>query len=124
MEKVLGGIAGLVFVAIVVVLGFLTFGNYSDGQRAGQIVKFSYKGSIPGCKTWEGEMVMGGLRNKNAAEDANANIFHFTVSDGNVIKDIQKKLESGETALISYKEPFWNLPCTTDTGYFVTKVNK
>lgn len=124
MEKVFGIIAGITLVLVTTVVSFLFLVNYSDGQRAGQVVKFSYKGIMPGCKTWEGEMVMGGLRNQNASEDANANIFRFTVADPSVVPQIQRKLETGETALLTYKQPFWNLPCTTDTGYFVTKVNK
>lgn len=117
-------VAGAAAVAVLGVGSVFLFGDYSDGQRAGQVVKFSYKGTIPGCKTWEGEMVMGGLRSRNAAEDANANIFRFTVSNSEVVKQIQHKLETGETALLTYKQPYWNMPCTTDTGYFVTKVNK
>lgn len=124
MYKVAGVISGVAFAVTIGMASVFTFGNYSEGQRAGQVVKFSHKGTIPGCKTWEGEMVMGGLRKQSGAEDANANIFRFTVSTAEVIKQIQQKLETGETALLSYKEPYWNLPCTTDTGYFVTKVNK
>lgn len=113
----LGGAA-----VVALILGVLTFGNYSDGERSGQVVKYSHKGLIPGCKTWEGELVMGGLRRKDGAADTNANLFHFTVSDNAVAKKIQEKLENGEYAILEYKEPYWNLPCSTDSGYFITGV--
>lgn len=118
MNKVLIGIAA----SVLVVVGYFTFGNYSDGQRSGQVVKFSHKGAVPGCKTWEGELVMGGLRRNDGAGDSNANLWHFTVSNDNVAAKVQEKLEKGDYAILDYIEPFWNMPCTTDSGYFVTNV--
>jgi hypothetical protein len=108
--------------AVALVGGYLTFTNYSDGVRAGQVVKFSYKGVVPGCKTWEGELVLGGLRGGSAMDGSGANIFRFTVSNAKVIQEIQDKLDTGEHATVTYVQPHWNFPCTTDTGYFVTKV--
>jgi hypothetical protein len=102
---------------------YFTFTNYSDGERAGQVVKFSKHGWFPGCKMWEGEMVLGGLRGMQSTPDGTgANIFTFTVSDSAVIDKIQHKLKSGEHVLIRYAQPYWNFPCTTDTGYFITEV--
>ena len=110
-------------VAVVALVGgYYTFTNYSDGERSGQVIKFSHKGSFPGCKTWEGEMVLGGLRGSTAMDGSGANIFRFTVSDSKVQKEIQRKLDTGEHANVVYAQPHWNFPCTTDTGYFVTKV--
>lgn len=118
MKKFLIGISAVVFS----VGAYYTFTDYSDGQRSGQIVKFSNKGSIPGCKTWEGELVVGGLRGRSSADDSGANLFHFTVSDRSVVEKVQRKLESGEHVLVKYRQPHWNWPCTTDTGYFVVEV--
>jgi hypothetical protein len=109
-------------VAVAAIVGFLTFTNYSDGVRAGQVVKFSHKGNVPGCKTWEGELVLGGLRGGAATDGSGANVFRFTVADPKVIKDVQAKLDSGDHAVLTYAQPYWNGPCTTDTGYFITKV--
>lgn len=118
MNKVLGGSVA----AVALVAGWFTFTNYSDGVRSGQVVKFSKKGTFPGCKTWEGELVLGGLRGMAATDGTGANIFTFTVSDNEVAKKIQKKLDTGEHAVVTYVQPHWNWPCTTDTGYFVTDV--
>jgi hypothetical protein len=118
MHKVVIGVG----VAVAAIAGYFTFTNYSDGVRSGQVVKFSHKGSVPGCKTWEGELVLGGLRGGVATDGSGANVFRFTVSDSKVIKEIQKKLDSGDHATLTYAQPHWNLPCTTDTGYFVTSV--
>jgi hypothetical protein len=65
-------------------------GEYSDGERVGTIQKFSRKGLI--AKTWEGEMLLGGLKRKTVSgTDSNggstsstsmvANVFEFTVED-------------------------------------------
>jgi hypothetical protein len=118
MNKFLIGTA----VVIVATVGYFTFSDYSDGERSGQIVKFSYKGNIPGCKTWEGQLVLGGLRGQSAVDGTGANLFDFTVNNRETMEKIKRKLASGDHALVTYKQPFWNWPCSTDTGYFVTDV--
>lgn len=118
MNKIFVGL----MVAILIIPVYLSFANYSEGQRSGQVVKFSHKGIVPGCKTWEGELVMGGLRRNDGAGDSNANLWHFTVSSNEVAEKLQKKLQNGEYAILDYIEPYWNIPCTTDSGYFVTGV--
>lgn len=115
MKKIMIGVS----VFAIAVGGFFTFADYSDGERAGVVVKFSRKGIVPGCKTWEGEMVLGGL---NRSGDANANVWRFTVSDSDLVEKIQNKLETGEHSVLTYSQPYFTMPCTTDTGYFVTEV--
>jgi hypothetical protein len=108
--------------------------EYSAGDRAGVINKFSKKGLI--CKTWEGEMVLGGFKNKklsNIGADGSvsystqmaANVFEFTVEDPKLVSKIQDALNSGEPVMLHYSQEFISWPCRTssDGNYFVTGVN-
>ena len=50
-------IAIIIIVLIVGVGGYFLFGNYSDGYRAGTMIKFSKRGVM--FKTYEGELNLG-----------------------------------------------------------------
>jgi hypothetical protein len=86
---------------------------YSEGYRAGKLVKISHKGVI--FKTWEGEISQG---------VSNAQVFEFSVEDKekSVIKLLQKY--QGEFVKLTYKERYRTFPWLGDTKYFITKVEK
>jgi len=111
-------------VAAVVVLPLLVFAlwvgatlgfTYSNGERAGYVQKLSDKGWI--CKTWEGELAMQNLPG-TAPE-----IFHFSVRDSVVAKQIQD-LEGQKVALIYEQHKGVPSSCFGETEYFVTGVKK
>jgi hypothetical protein len=87
----------------------LTF-DYSDGERAGFVQKFSRKGWV--CKTWEGELALVNL------PGAMPEIFHFTVRDPTVAKTIQDSV--GRRVTLTYEQHI-GVPtsCFGDTQYFV-----
>lgn len=110
----------LVFWLLVVpiVLGALYFAlvlnwNYSDGERAGYIQKFSRKGWL--CKTWEGELALvtmpGAIPEK----------FLFTVWDDATANSINKVM--GKRVTLHYEEKV-GLPtsCFGETRHFVNRV--
>ena len=104
----------LVVVLVVVVSGWtwLTLSyNYSDGERAGYVQKFSRKGWV--CKTWEGELALVNL------PGAMPEIFHFTVRDDTVANSIQAAV--GKRVALIYEQHI-GVPssCFGDTEYFVT----
>ena len=109
----------LVSVFIVIILGIVSYFlviyyiPYSEGYRAGKLVKISYKGVI--FKTWEGEISQG---------VSNAQVFTFSVEDKEkeVIKLLQKY--QGDYVKLTYKERYRTFPWLGDTRYFVTKVVK
>ncbi|WP_250434474.1 6-phosphogluconate dehydrogenase [Hanstruepera flava] len=105
--KVLG-IAVLLFIAYAV---FIYFAKYSEGIRAGELVKFSHKGVI--VKTWEGEISQG---------VSEAQIFKFSVESGEtqVIEDLQRL--QGKYVKLHYFERFKSFFWLGDTKYFITKV--
>ena len=84
-------------------------GTYSEGERSGELVKFSKKGLV--CKTWEGQMNTGGVSN------GAANTWEFTVEDEGVAKILQNKL--GQKIDVNYKQEVMTGPCRSETNYFV-----
>jgi hypothetical protein len=104
----------------VIGLGGCTF---SDGQRAGTISKFSHKGLI--CKSWEGEMVMGGMRNQDDRNGFNSsvpNVFQFSVTDPQIVPQIEAKLLSGDRAVLHYNQKILPPFCWRRTEYVIKSV--
>ncbi|HXF44898.1 MAG TPA: hypothetical protein VNK91_02150 [Burkholderiaceae bacterium] len=107
-----------VFVPLLGVVGALYFyvalnWNYSTGERAGWVQKFSKKGWI--CKTWEGELAMVSM--PGAAQEK----FYFTVWDDAVAEEINKAM--GRRVSLHYEEKV-GLPtsCFGETRHWVTRV--
>ena len=87
--------------------------NYSDGERAGYVQKFSRKGWI--CKTWEGELAMANL------PGSMPQIFSFTVRDPAVAERINKSM-GGRVRLHYDQHKGLPTTCFGETEYFVTDV--
>lgn len=87
--------------------------DYSNGERAGYVQKFSRRGWV--CKTWEGELALVNL------PGAMPEIFKFSVRDGAVAAEIQAKM--GKRVVLDYEQHI-GVPtsCFADTQYFVTAV--
>lgn len=101
--------------------------DFSDGERVGAINKLSRKGFF--CKTWEGEMNLGGFRNKtttdnngNSSSSIIANVFAFTVEDESLIPAIKESMLSGRTVTITYRQELFTF-CRSDSNYFVTAIS-
>jgi hypothetical protein len=106
---------GLV-IAIALVVGYffvVLSWNYSTGERAGWVQKFSKKGWL--CKTWEGELALvtmpGTMQEK----------FLFTVWDDAVAELINRHM--GKRVSLHYEEKV-GLPttCFGETRHYVTGV--
>src|SRR5215467_10072895 len=84
--------AGFFLVLFLIVAVLLSAGyvwtalhyNYSDGERAGYVQKFSRKGWI--CKTWEGELAMVNL------PGAMPQVFNFSVRDPKIAEILNKAI--------------------------------
>ena len=87
--------------------------NYSDGERAGYVQKFSRKGWV--CKTWEGELAMVNL------PGTLPQIFNFSVRAPAVAGQINKSL--GSRVRLHYDQ-HKGVPsdCFGESEYFVTQV--
>jgi len=87
--------------------------DYSEGERAGYVQKFSRKGWL--CKTWEGELAMVNL------PGTMPELFTFSVRDEAVAESLNKSL--GQRVRLHY-EQHKGIPtdCFGETEYFVTEV--
>ena len=113
MKKVVLSFIGIIVLGLI--LYFLAIYNltYSDGYRAGELVKFTHKGVI--VKTWEGEISQG---------VSEAQTFKFSVEDNE--KEVIKLLQDfqGNHVKLTYKERYSSIFWLGDTKYFITAVEK
>lgn len=113
MKKFLLGTLGVIVAGGLIYFLAIYFITYSEGFRAGELVKFSHKGVV--IKTWEGQISQG---------VSEAQIFYFSVEDNE--KEVIKKLQDlqGKNVKLTYKERYSTLFWLGDTKYFVTEVVK
>jgi hypothetical protein len=106
----------LFIVILIVFAGFFSFVNfahYSDGIRAGKLVKFSNKGIL--FKTWEGEISQG-------VSEAQTFIFSVEDDEKQTIEDLNRL--QGKFVKLHYFERYKTLFWLGDTKYFITKVEE
>lgn len=103
-------ILGLAVLTTLLVLGNQYF-PFSNGDRTGELVKFSKKGVI--FKTFEGEMSQG------VSESTR---WFFSVKKDNAA--VIEKLNSvaGRSVTLTYLERYFTFPWISDTKYFITDV--
>lgn len=109
----------LIFVGVLVILYFVFGYKYSEGNRAGVVIKFAKKGFI--FKTYEGELNMGGIGNIPNTAQLNQ-IWEFSVNDEATANTLMQ-LE-GRKVSLHYKEVVKNMPWQGDTKYFVDGVEE
>ena len=100
----------LVFTAY---FSFVYFATYSEGNRSGELIKFSKKGYV--FKTWEGELSQG---------ISGAQIFKFSVMDNEAEVIQQMKDLQGEYVKVTYVERYRTFPWWGETNYYITEVVK
>ena len=125
MHKAFTLIKLMVVCAIITLLYAITVGaggdcSNADGARVGSISKFSHKGIF--VKSWEGEMVLGGLRQQATDKGSTmvANVWDFTVIDPAVVKKIQALQDSGHRAKLTYRQTVLYNPFRRNTAYIVS----
>lgn len=102
---------GLVLLAIVAWVWLTLTWDYSEGERAGYVQKFSRKGWL--CKTWEGEIAM--VTMPGAIPDK----FEFSTRDDAVAAKINAL--AGKRVVLAYQQhKFIPTSCFGETEYFVT----
>ena len=107
-----------IFLAVVVGVTAIVFASfnytYSEGNRAGVLVKFSKKGYI--FKTYEGELNMGGVGNLPNTAQVNQ-IWLFSVSN-RAVADSLMNME-GKKVSLHYRQISKNMPWQGETNSFV-----
>lgn len=116
LRKIIFGFLGIALIALAVTILVFSF-TYSEGSRAGVIIKFSKKGYV--FKTYEGDLNLGGIGNIPNTAQLNQ-IWEFSVKNQQVA-DTLMGLE-GRKVSLHYKEKIKNLPWQGETKYFVDGV--
>ena len=114
-------------VVLLLVLGggvWLYFtGNYSDGFRAGTVMKVSRKGYV--FKTYEGQLNLGMILNQNSGQSVSVNnIWEFSVraKHRDVVDALEKAMTTGQRVRLHYEEKYQALPWLGESRYFIYKV--
>jgi hypothetical protein len=113
----------LKWASLLLVLGGLCFfwvcsWTYSDGTRAGQLIKVTKKGIV--FKTYEGQLNLGGLSGDSSSDGLQGNIWDFSVIKNEVYQDLQNY--EGRKVKLSYKERYKTMPWLGKTNYIVTGI--
>lgn len=120
MKKILYASLAVMIVLVISILLFISYANYSEGTRAGIVVKISKKGYL--IKTIEGQLNEGGM----AASDQSIvpTIWNFSVKRNKkeVVKQLEEAQLTGERVKLYYKEKYYRFPWIGDTKYYVHKV--
>jgi flagellar basal body-associated protein FliL len=107
-KKKRGKIIWIILLTLLLVLSCVVYFRYyfvfSEGTRVGILYKFSKKGTI--FKTFEGEMVLPGLKFKNQNANISSNMFYFSVSD----EKVANELMSNQGYEIEMHYVFYNRP--------------
>lgn len=98
-------------IVFIVYIAFIYFVTFSEGYRAGELIKISKRGLI--FKTWEGRLSQG------VSEEQQ---FNFSVQKAD--KDVLQKLKDfqGKKVKVTYIERFGTFIWLGDTKYYVKEV--
>jgi hypothetical protein len=113
MKKFLTYTLSILFVGLIAYISFIYFVTFSEGYRAGHLIKISKRGII--FKTWEGRLSQG------VSEEQQ---FNFSVQKSE--KEIIEKLKElqGKQVKLTYIERFGTFPWLGDTKYYIQEVEK
>jgi hypothetical protein len=113
MRKFFAIVVALVVISTICYFSFSYYAKYSEGDRSGELIKFSYKGFL--FKTYEGDLSQG---------ISGSQIFSFSVLDSQekVISEM-KNLE-GHYVRVTYIERYKTFPWWGDSKYFITAVKE
>ena len=111
----------LLGLAILAVIGFFLWGNYtySEGTRAGDLIKISKKGYL--FKTHEGQLKLGGIDLENT-EEGLSDTWSFSVINKDIVQQLEKL--QGKKVVLRYKEINYSMPWQGDTDYFIVSVEE
>lgn len=102
-KRMIIGISALVLILSLIVY-FRYYFVYSEGTRVGILYKFSRKGTI--FKTYEGEVMLPGIRNKYKESSMSSNMFYFSVTD----EALARKLMNSQGMEIELQYVYYNRP--------------
>lgn len=119
MKKIILLIIVLVGLAFAGYFGYRNW-TYSEGTRAGYLIKASKKGMV--FKTFEGEMNLGGIQGGEFSAIVSNNLWQFSIPSDRV--DVFEKLQQleGKQIKVRYKQKIDSFFWQGDTDYFVYEI--
>ncbi|MEN0005900.1 MAG: hypothetical protein AAF798_17250 [Bacteroidota bacterium] len=93
--------------------------TYSDGTRAGVLIKISRKGVV--WKTYEGQLNLGGF-SEGSGDGLSGNIWEFSVWDDEIYEQLQSF--EGQRVILQYRQKFKAMPWQGKTDYFIQSVKR
>lgn len=123
MKKFVVTVLVLLLIAGIGLGAFFYFGSYSEGTRAGTVVKVSKRGTF--FKTYEGQLNMESFGAVSSSKQLNE-IFEFSIPKDNdsIFKLLQEVALSGERVNVRYHEKYISVPWRGDTKYFVDGIDR
>lgn len=109
----------LIVIAVVVVFYLVSSYTYSEGSRAGLLIKFSKKGYL--FKTYEGQLNIGGIQPSTGTVGVNL-MWDFSVRDRKVADELMQS--EGKYVSLHYREVVKNFWWQGETKYFVDGVEE
>ena len=108
----------------IAVLGFIAFvwisgWTYSEGTRAGHLIKISRKGVV--FKTYEGQLNLGGFQSDPQTGVA-GNIWEFSVRNSDIYEELQN--HEGKQVTLFYRQRYRSFAWQGKTEYFVYRVEQ
>ncbi len=116
----------LLIIGVVLVLGFAGWATfaimwpYSEGSRAGTVVKFSKKGYV--FKTHEGQLKVGGMAQDDGGDISPLWDFSVDRGDDEIQAALEEAMESGSRVKVHYQEKLYQFDWRGDTRYFIDEV--
>jgi hypothetical protein len=122
IKRFFGWLIFIVIAGITLYLLFVIYADYSQGKRAGRLIKMSEKGVL--FKTFEGQLNTGGFSGDDG--DITSSIWHFSVrrNEEKVLTDIDEAIDGGFRIKLYYREKYARLFFLGDTKYYVYKVER
>lgn len=115
----------LTVLLLVLLLGvgaasFVYFANYSEGTRAGRLIKLSRKGFV--FKTYEGQLDTGGLQSSGGEGGGVTSLWDFSVPSSNRKLIAELEMQQGKMVKLRYEEKYYRFFWRGETRYFITRV--
>lgn len=117
--------AGLIILGLFVAwVLFLYYASYSEGTRAGMVIKLSKRGVV--FKTWEGQLNLQTFGAVTPNGNALNEVFNFSVENGedSLYRVLEEASLTGERVNLHYVERYARLPWRGETKYFITAVER
>ncbi|MFQ3576872.1 MAG: hypothetical protein SNJ77_10600 [Cytophagales bacterium] len=120
-----------ILIFLIVILALITAGvvyflnvPYSQGVRAGVVVKLSKKGTF--FKTYEGDMNLGVIVvDDTPAKSSQKDYWSFSVEHNDeLIKKIEHSMLEKKRVLLRYNEKYFVLPWEGKTKYIVFEIEE